>query len=43
MAWQEEMDAKTIRGLVPLAALSLFGAIVAWSVDHAVFGSVFLR
>jgi hypothetical protein len=35
------MDAKTIRGLVFLAALSLFCATVAWAVDHAVFGSVF--
>ena len=35
------MDTKTIRGLVSLAALSLFHAIVAWSVDHDVFGSLF--
>jgi hypothetical protein len=35
------MDAKTIRALVWLAALSLFGATLAWSVDHAVFTSVF--
>jgi hypothetical protein len=36
-----EMDAKTIRGLVWLAALSLLCASVAWTVDHAVFASVF--
>jgi hypothetical protein len=35
------MDAKTIRALVWLAALSLFCATVAWAVDHAVFSSVF--
>jgi hypothetical protein len=35
------MDAKTIRGLVWLAALSLFCATTAWVVDHAVFASVF--
>jgi hypothetical protein len=35
------MDAKTIRGLVGLAALSLFCASVAWAVDHAVFSAVF--
>jgi hypothetical protein len=35
------MDAKTIRALVWLAALSLFCATTAWAVDHAVFGSVF--
>ena len=35
------MDAKTIRGLVGLAALSLFCATVAWAADHAVFTSVF--
>jgi hypothetical protein len=36
-----EMDAKTIRGLILLAVLSLFCATVAWAVDHAVFGAVF--
>jgi hypothetical protein len=36
-----KMDAKTIRALVWLAALSLFCATTAWAVDHAVFGSVF--
>ena len=36
-----KMDAKTIRALVWLAALSLFCATVAWAVDHAVFTSVF--
>ena len=35
------MDAKTIRALVLLGALSLFCAAVAWAVDHAVFTSVF--
>jgi hypothetical protein len=35
------MDAKTIRALVSLAALSLFCATIAWAVDHAVFSSVF--
>jgi len=35
------MDAKTTRGLVLLAALSLFCATVAWSADYAVFTSVF--
>jgi hypothetical protein len=35
------MDAKTTRGLVSLAALSLFCADIAWIIDHAVFGSVF--
>jgi len=35
------MDAKTIRGLVFLAALSLFCSTVAWTVGHAVFASVF--
>jgi hypothetical protein len=39
--WTREMDAKTIRGLVWLAALSLFCATVAWTVDHAIFASVF--
>jgi len=34
------MDAKT-RDLVLFAALSLFCAGFAWTVDHAVFGSVF--
>jgi hypothetical protein len=34
------MDTKT-RGLLGLAALSLFLAGVAWVEDHAVFGSVF--
>jgi hypothetical protein len=36
-----EMDAKTIRALVWLAALSLFCATVAWAAEHAVFASVF--
>jgi hypothetical protein len=36
------MDAKTPRGLVFLAVLSLFGATVAWTVDHTIFSSVFL-
>jgi hypothetical protein len=35
------MDAKTIPGLVWLAALSLFCGTVDWTVDHAVFASVF--
>jgi hypothetical protein len=35
------MDAKTIRGLCLLAALSLFCAGLAWAMDHAVFSSVF--
>jgi hypothetical protein len=35
------MDAKTIRGLVLLASLSLLCATTAWAVDHAVFASVF--
>jgi hypothetical protein len=35
------MNAKRTRGLVKLAALSLFCATFAWTVDHAVFGSVF--
>jgi hypothetical protein len=35
------MNAKTIRGLVLLAALSLLCASVAWAVDHAVFGLIF--
>jgi hypothetical protein len=35
------MDTKT-RGLLGLAALSLFLAGVAWVEDHAVFGPVFL-
>jgi hypothetical protein len=35
------MDAKTKRGLVLLAALSLTCAGLAWGVDHAVFGAVF--
>ena len=35
------MDAKTIRNLVWLAALSLFCATTAWAVGHAVFGAVF--
>jgi hypothetical protein len=34
------MDAKT-RGLVALAAVSLFCAGFAWVEGHAVFGSVF--
>ena len=37
-----EMDAERTRGLVELAALSLFCATFAWSVDHAVFTSVFV-
>jgi hypothetical protein len=36
------MDAKSTRGLVELAALSLFCATFAWSVDHAAFTSVFV-
>ena len=36
-----KMDAKTIRALVWLAALSLLCATTAWAVDHAVFNSVF--
>jgi hypothetical protein len=36
-----EMDAKTIRRLVFLAALSLFCSTVAWAVGHAVFASIF--
>src|SRR5262252_9568394 len=36
-----EMDAKSIQGLGWLAALSLLCAIVAWTVDHAVFASAF--
>jgi hypothetical protein len=35
------MDAKTTRGLVLLAALSLSCARLAWAVDHVVFTSVF--
>jgi hypothetical protein len=35
------MDAKRTRGLVLLAALSLFCATVAWAEDNAVFTSVF--
>jgi hypothetical protein len=35
------MDAKAIRALVLLAALSLFCTTTAWAVDHAVFSSVF--
>jgi len=35
------MDAKSIQGLGWLAALSLLCAIVAWTVDHAVFASAF--
>jgi hypothetical protein len=35
------MDAKRTRGLVLLAALSLFCATVVWAEDHAVFTSVF--
>jgi hypothetical protein len=38
---QGEMDAKAIRALVLLAALSLFCTTTAWAVDHAVFSSVF--
>lgn len=37
-----EMGAKQYAALIGLAALSLFCAIVAWAVDHAVFGSVFV-
>jgi hypothetical protein len=36
------MDAKTRDSLLLLAALSLFGASVAWSADRAVFASVFV-
>jgi hypothetical protein len=36
------MDAKRTPGLVKLAALSLFSATFAWSVDHAIFSSVFV-
>ena len=36
------MDAKTPRGLIFLAVLSLFCAIVAWTVDHTIFSSIFL-
>jgi hypothetical protein len=36
------MDAKSLRGLVCLTVLSLLCAIVAWTVDHAIFGSVFV-
>jgi hypothetical protein len=36
-----EMDAKRTRGLVLLAALSLFCATTAWAVEDAVFTSVF--
>jgi hypothetical protein len=35
------MDAKTTHILVLLAALSLVCTAVAWTVDHAVFRSVF--
>jgi sulfur transfer protein SufE len=35
------MDAKTIHGLVWLAALSLFCATTAWTVGHVVFAAVF--
>jgi hypothetical protein len=35
------MDAKRTRGLIFLAALSLFCASVAWAEDYAVFSSVF--
>jgi hypothetical protein len=35
------MDAKRTRGLVKLAALSLFCATVAWTAEHAVFTSIF--
>ena len=35
------MDAKT-RDVALLAALSLFGAGIAWILDHLVFGSVFV-
>jgi hypothetical protein len=35
------MDAKRTRGLVKLAALSLFCATTAWAVEHVVFTSVF--
>src|SRR5262249_48364126 len=40
---ESDMDPKTIRGLVFLAALSLFCSTVAWATEHAVFSSVFLR
>jgi hypothetical protein len=36
------MDAKSIRGLVWLTVVSLLCAIVAWTVDHAVFASTFV-
>jgi hypothetical protein len=39
--WTGKMDAERTRGLVFLAALSLFCATVAWAEDHAVFGLVF--
>jgi hypothetical protein len=35
------MDAKTRDGLLLLAALSLFGASVAWTLDRAIFALVF--
>jgi uncharacterized membrane protein len=35
------MEPKTIRAVVWLAALSLFCATTAWTVDHAFFTSVF--
>jgi len=38
----EEMDAKTTRGLVSLAVLSLFCAGFAWAWDHGVFAAIFL-
>ena len=38
---ERKMDAKRTRGLVKLAALSLFCATTAWAVEHAVFTSVF--
>jgi hypothetical protein len=39
--WTGKMDAKRTRGLIFLAALSLFCASVAWAEDYAVFSSVF--
>src|SRR5262245_13616889 len=38
---ERKMGAKRTRGLVLLAALSLFCASTAWVADHAVFTSVF--
>jgi hypothetical protein len=41
LANRGKMQPKIIRALVWLAALSLFCATTAWTVDHAVFTSVF--